>query len=123
VFTRYIKQRGFSIAELIVAMTFLGTLLVVFAVSLDSFARFNRYQLVRQRCIAAAQAELDSISITGKPLLERDFQRLWPGLSVSIKRVEGAGQWQGLELAEVTTSGKSFRHKVQINLSRYVLIK
>lgn len=122
-FVRNVKRFGFSVAELIVAMTFLGILLIVFAVSLDSFAKFNRYQLVRQRCIASAQAELDNITVTGKPILEQDFQRLWPGLNVSIKKTDGVGQWQGMDLVEVTTSGKSFRHKVQVNLSRYVLIK
>jgi prepilin-type N-terminal cleavage/methylation domain-containing protein len=114
------RQRGFLLTELIVTLTVLGILMTVFALSLHAFAKFNGCQLVRQRCIAAAQAELDSITTTGKPVAGEDFERLWPGLTVSIDQSPGAGQWQGMKLVKVTTSGKSFRNKVQIHLSRYV---
>ena len=90
--------------------------------SLYGFAKFNRYQLVRQQCIAAAQAELDSIASTGKPISDEDFERLWPKLGVSITKSPGAGQWQGTEFVEVTTNGKSFRTEVKIQLARYILL-
>ena len=112
---------GFMLTEMIVAATLLGILLVGLALSLHGFARFNRYQLVRQRCIAAAQAELDSITATGTPIPDEDVKRLWPKLTVSIKSSPGTGQWQGLKLIEVTANGKSFRKEVKVQLSRYVL--
>ena len=112
---------GFMLTEMIVAATLLATLLVGLALSLHGFARFNRYQLVRQRCIAAAQAELDSITATGTPIGDEDFKHLWPKLTVSIKSSPGTGQWQGLKLIEVTANGKSFRKEVKVQLSRYVL--
>lgn len=116
------KCGGFLLTELIVGLTILGILLAGLAMSLYGFAKFNRYQLVRQQCIAAAQAELDCIASTGKPISDEDFERLWPKLSVSIKKSPGAGQWQGMELVEVTTNGKSFRTEVKIHLARYILM-
>ncbi|GAJ03972.1 unnamed protein product, partial [marine sediment metagenome] len=74
------KYGGFFITEIVVASAILAILLVGLALSLYGFAKFNRYQLVRQQCIAAVQAELDSITITGKPIPDEDFKRLWPKL-------------------------------------------
>jgi type II secretory pathway pseudopilin PulG len=114
------KRGGFMLTEMMVAATILGILLVVLALSLNGFAKFNRYQLVRQQCRAAAQAELDSITATGKPIRDEDFERLWPKLTISIKSSPGTGQWQGLKLIEVTANGKSYRKEVKVQLARYV---
>ena len=114
------KYNGFLMTEVIVGLSLLGLLLAGLALSLHGLAKFNRYQLIRQRCVAAAQAQLDSITATAEPLSDEDIERLWPGLTVSVKRAPGAGQWQGLELIEVTARGKSFRKEVTIRLSRYV---
>lgn len=117
------KYGGFLLTEITVALTVLGILLIGLALSLDGFARFNRYQLVRQRCTAAAQAELDSIAAMGKPIRDEDFKRLWPKLSISIQESAGIGQWEGMKLVEVTASGKSFRKEVKVQLCRYILAK
>jgi len=101
------RPSGFLLTELIVSLTVLGVLMVGFALSLHAFAKFNRYQLVRQRCIAAAQAQLDSISVTGKPVPEEEVRRLWPGLTVSIHESAGTGQWQGMRLVQVTAAGSA----------------
>ena len=116
------KYSGFFITEIIVASAILGILLVGLALSLYGFAKFNRYQLVRQQCIAAAQAELDSITITGKPIPDADFKRLWPKLGVNIKKSAGTSQWQGMKLVEVTATGKSFNKEVNVQLARYILV-
>jgi Tfp pilus assembly protein PilE len=115
------KRGGFMLTEMMVAATILGILLVVLALSLNGFAKFNRYQLVRQRCIAAAQAELDSITATGTPIGDEDFKRLWPKLTISIKSSPGTGQWHGMKLVEVTANGKSYRKEVKVQLARYIL--
>ena len=114
------RYGGFLLVEMTVGLTVLAMLLAGVAFSMNGMAKFNRYQLVRQQCIAAAQAELDSLTATGKPISDEDFQRLWPELRVSIEETAGTGQWQGMELIEVTASGKSFRKQVQIQLSRYI---
>ena len=115
------KYSGFLLMELTVSLTIVGILLVGLALSLDGFRRFNRYQLVRQRCTAAAQAQLDSIAVTGKPIPDEDFKRLWPKLSISINKADGTSQWVGMKLIEVTTRGKSFNKEVKVQLCRYIL--
>ena len=115
------KDSGFLFVEIVVALAILGMLLVGLALSLHGFAKFNLYQLVRQQCIAAGQAELDSITTIGKPIDDEDFKRLWPKLSISIEESAGTGQWQGMKLVEVTTNGMSFSKEVEVQLARYVL--
>ena len=114
------RSGGFLLAEIIVALTVMAMLLAGLAFSMNGMAKFNRYQLVRQQCIAAAQAELDSLTATGKPIEDEDFSRIWPELSVSIEKSAGDDQWKGMELVNVTASGMSFRKEVKIQLSRYV---
>ena len=115
------EYSGFLLTEIIVALIVLGILLTGLALSLEGFARFNRYQLVRQRCTAAAQAELDSIAVTGKQIEQEDFKQLWPNLSVSIEESVGVGQWEGMKLIKVTTSGKSPPRRMKVELCRYIL--
>ena len=115
------KYRGFLFTEVVVALTILGILLIGLAVSLDAFRRFNHYQLVKQRCISAAQAQLDSITATGKSIRDEDFKRLWPKLSVSFEKSAGTGQWEGMKLVKVAARGNSLDKEVKVKLSRYVL--
>ncbi len=109
--------------EIIVALSLLGLLLAGLALSLSGLARFNRYQLVRQQCIAAAEAQLDSIAATGKPVGDDEFKRLWPKVTVSVKRSPGTGQWQDMELIAVATNGISYHKEVKIKLSRYIRVE
>jgi len=120
VFCEKEKYGGFLLTEIIVAMALLGLILSALAVSLSGFGRFNRYQLVTQQCIAAAQAQLDSITATGKPIAGEDCRRLWPGLTVTIKESPGADQWRGLTLAEATAAGKAYSKEVKVSLRRYI---
>jgi len=113
------RYGGFLLAEMTVSLTILAMLLASVAFSLNGIAKFNSYQLVRQQCIAAAQAKLDSLTATGKPIEDEDVRRIWPRISISIEKSAGDGQWLGTELVEVTASGRSFRKEVKIRLSRY----
>jgi len=115
------KYSGFLLMELTVSLTVLGILLACLALSLNGFRRFNHYQLVRQHCISAAQAQLDSIAVTGKSIHEKDFKRLWPELSVLVQESTASGQWKGMKLVKVRTKGKSFNKEVEIELCRYIL--
>ncbi|MBA7609577.1 hypothetical protein ES703_16768 [subsurface metagenome] len=117
------KYSGFLFTDLVVGLIVLGILLAGLALSLHGFAKFNHYQLLRQHCTAAAQAELDSIAITGRPIRDEDVKRLWPKVSVSIQQSQGIGQWEGMKLVKVTAGGKSFRKEVKVQLSRYILGK
>ncbi len=117
------KYRGFLLTELVVSLVVLGFILTCLALSLNGFRKFNHYQLVRQRCIAAAQAELDSIAVTGREISEEDFKRLWPSLSVSVEKTAGTGQWKGLELVSVKAKARSFNNNVEVELTRYISTK
>jgi len=103
-----------------VAATILGLIAAALAMALYTFSRLNHYHLITQNCIAAAQAQLDSITATGKSIPDEDFQRLWPKLTISLESAPGTGQWEGMNLAKVTASGHSFSTRVKIQLSRYV---
>ena len=116
------KYKGVFLAELIVAFTVLGMLLICLALSLHGFAKFNLFQSVRQQCVAAAQAQLDSITTTGNPVSDDDFKRLWPKINVTIEQSEGTGQWNGLKLVRAKTRGMSFHTPVNVELSRYIEI-
>jgi len=114
------RYGGFLFVEMTVAFTVIAMLLAGVAFSLNGIAKFNHYQLIRQQCIAAAQAELDSFTATGEPIKDEDFNRVWPQLKVSIEKTAGQGQWQAAQLVKVTTSGKYLRKQVIIELSRYI---
>lgn len=113
------KNHGFIMTELIIAIAVLTMLLITFAISLDGFKKLNHYHLVKQRCISAAQATLDSYAITGTAIDDGDLKRLWPDVSVRMDKSEGTGRWKGLKLITVTTSAVSFRKRIEIHLSRY----
>ena len=117
------KYHGYLLIEIVIAIAVLEALVIAFALSLDGFARFNGVQLVRQQCTAAAQAQLDSIAVTGKTIPDEDFKRLWPKLNISIEQSPGTGQWQGLNLVEVEASGMSFSQPVKVQLARYMAVK
>jgi prepilin-type N-terminal cleavage/methylation domain-containing protein len=121
--TEHGTRRGFTLTELIVSIIVLGALFIIFALSLDGFRRLNNYQLVRQRCVSAAQATLDSIASTGSAIDENDLQRLWPGISIKIDESQGSGQWTGLKVITVTAEAASFNKKAEVRLSRYFLKK
>ena len=115
------KYGGFTLIEIMVSVAVLGLVLGGLALSLHGFAKFNRIQWMRQHCIAAAQAQLDSIAVTGEAIRDEDFKRLWPNLSFSFKESSGAGQWEGMKLIEVTANGMSFGKEVKVQMCRYFL--
>ncbi|MEN6577430.1 MAG: hypothetical protein ABFD90_13890 [Phycisphaerales bacterium] len=114
------RQKGIFTAELMVGMALLGLALVGLAVSIQGISLFNRYQWTRQRCMAAAEAQLDSLATTGRPIDEAEIKRLWPDVAVAIERTPGAGPWERLELLRVTATGKAGPHAVMVRLERYV---
>jgi len=114
------KNNGFVFIELIVSLGLLGLIITILSGQLILFSRFNDYQLVRQHCTSAAQAELESISITGQPIDSEQFDKLWPGVDISIKKTDGKGQWNGLKLIKVNAEADSYNRKVKVQLNRYI---
>ena len=114
------KRPGFMTTELIVATAILGIIIVGLTASMSAFSSFNEYQWARQRCIAAAQAQLDSITVTGRPVEPKELARLWGTVEVSVSREPGAAQWEGLELVRVTAVSQAGPRRVTLHLSRYI---
>lgn len=114
------RASGFLLAELIVSITVVGMIVVGLVVTMQVAARSNRYQWSRQQCIAAAQAQIDSLTATGKPLADEQIQRLWPKVTVVVDRSAGQGQWAGLELFQVTATMQATSHPARVRLARYV---
>ncbi|MEJ2649075.1 MAG: type II secretion system protein [Sedimentisphaerales bacterium] len=117
------KRNGFFIVEIMVSLALLGMLIAGLTISMHGLAKFNLYQLVRQRCVAAAQAQLDSISSTGKTISDEEIKRLWPKIEMSVEQKDGTGQWEGLTLFTIKTRGMSYNTPVKVELSRYIRIQ
>jgi NaMN:DMB phosphoribosyltransferase len=114
------EENGMILTELIVAMSVLALLMAGFATALGAYGAINHFYMCKQRCIAAAQAQLDSISVTGKALDEEEFKKLWPKVELSIEKSQGTGQWQSLTLVTVRTEAKTCGRTVTVELSRYI---
>jgi hypothetical protein len=114
------RRRGFFLAEIITATALLGLLIAGLAVSMNGFSMVNDCQWTRQRCTAAAQAQLDCLVATGKPIEPQELHRLWPAVDVSIDRSSGTATWAGLELIQVTAAAQAGSRRVTVHLARYV---
>jgi type II secretory pathway pseudopilin PulG len=106
--------------ELIVALSLLGLIFAGLALSMQGFGAFNRHQWARQQCIAAAQAQLDSLTTRGLLIETQTCQRLWPTVNMTVQRAPGIGQWDGLELARVTATSQAGPRQVRVDLARYL---
>jgi type II secretory pathway pseudopilin PulG len=111
-----IRQRGFLTAELLTAMALLAVIIAGLAVSMSGFSAFNYRQWARQRCTAAALAQLDSLTATGRPVEPQELRRLWPEVELSMSRTPAGRPWDGLELVEVTAVARP----VTVRLTRYI---
>jgi len=111
---------GWLVTETLVSMAILGVLMAALAMARSRTAEFNDYHMVRQRCLAAARAQLDSLAAAGRPIGDGDVRRLWPGVRVRVARADGAGDWAGLKRIEATAAARSRRRKVEVALCRYL---
>ena len=117
---RRIRCGGFLLAELVVATALLGLIITGLAVSMNGFSMVNDYQWARQRCTAAAEAQLDSVMATGQLIEPQELKRLWPGVNVTVHRSAGATPWDGLELVQVAAIAQAGPRKVTVRLARYL---
>ena len=117
---RRVRYSGFLLAELMVATALLGLIIACLAVSMNGFSLVNDCQWARQRCTAAAEAQLDSLTATGRLIEPQEIKRLWPGVDVSVDESSGAAPWDGLELVRVTATAQAGPRKITVHLARYV---
>ncbi len=114
------NKKGSMLVEIMVSIAVLSMLLVAFGKSLGVFRSINHFYISKQRCISAAQAQLDSIAVTGKTINNDTFEQLWPHVDVNIERSTGTGDWTGLTLVKVTAETQTGGRNVEIMLSRYM---
>lgn len=112
-------RRGFFLTEMMVSLAVLATLMVGLALTLHSVRRFHHVLGVRQQCMAAAQAQIDSLVATGLAMDPNRTATLWPRLKVETQVRPGQGQWKGLDLIQATASGPSGPRIVTVTLARY----
>ncbi|MBN1456375.1 MAG: hypothetical protein JW912_00805 [Sedimentisphaerales bacterium] len=115
------KHKGWITTEVVVSIMLLTTLIGTLAMAMSFTRKFNKYQLVNQQCIAAAQAQLDSITVTGRTIDQETLRRLWPMITVTTEIQTPGEDWQGLELARVRATGRSINRskEVTVEMSRY----
>jgi type II secretory pathway pseudopilin PulG len=112
-------RRAFLATEMLVALSILGIVMAGLALTLHSVGRFHRLLWCRQQCLAAGQAQIDSLISTGHGLDPNTLSNLWPRVSTDVEVGPGRGQWQGLDLVKVTASMPDGSHTVRMTLSRY----
>jgi hypothetical protein len=115
-----IKHQGSITIEVITAIFLLLVLTTALLTSLRFYGYYNRLQWTRQRCLAAAQAQLDTLMIQNTPLSREDIERLWPGVKCTIEKQPGQAEWKGLDLYTTTTTAQVHKHIVSIQMKRYI---
>jgi hypothetical protein len=115
------KKHGFIIAEMVTAGFLLLVVLGSFMFALGAYSRFNAVQFARQRCIAAAQAQLDSFSATGSPLSAAEAAKLWPDVKIDVNFDRPRwGQWKGMHLVTVDATAEHKGKTAAVKMSRYI---
>ncbi|MBL7214185.1 MAG: type II secretion system protein [Phycisphaerae bacterium] len=114
------KQAGSLSIEMIVAVGIMAALFSVLAAVGNSFKKVNDHRWARHTMIAAGQAQMDAIAVTGKPIEKATFKRLWPKVKCTVEISKGENLWQGLRKVELHLSAKSHGKTVKTSLTRYI---
>ena len=114
------KHTGMLSVELVVAVSVLATIIGVLAALGVSFGKLNNRLWAKHTCRNAGGAQMDCIGATGKPIDTATFEKLWPGVTYTIEKSGGSGQWEGLQRIDLTLSKKVKQKDVQIHLTRYL---
>ena len=115
-----LHRGGWVFADTIIGLVLLVILLGGWTMTQSALGTFNQYQLARRHCLQAAEAQMDSLTATGRPIEQDQLQRLWPGVTVTIDRTAGQGDWAGLTLLKVSAGASSAGKPVKVELCRYV---
>ena len=111
---------GWMVVDSMIALVILGIALGGFALAQGAAAEVNRFLLARQRCILAAEAQLDSIAATGAAVGKDRFAKAWPNVRTEVTKTPGKGEWAGLVLVKVVASTDSPGRDVRVELARYI---
>lgn len=100
------------------AISILGLLAGAGAYVSHRVGQFNRHELARRRCLAAAEAQVECLAETGRLLPEADARRLWPKVTLSVSSRPGKGVWEGTTRHEVKAAWKR-TPSVSVTLVRF----
>jgi Tfp pilus assembly protein PilV len=112
--------RGVILTEAVVSLVVAA---VVMAAAIDVRIRARREArkaMLYQQCVAAGQAQLESLSAGGGQFEAETVDELWPDIRLETTRTPGTGDWQGLDLATVRAEGKDGQVQTGVTLRRYV---
>ena len=114
------KQSGWLSIEMVIVIGIMAALISVLGVVGNSFKKANDHRWTRHTVLTAGQAQMDAIVITGKPIDEETFRRLWPKVQCTVDITEGGGQWQGLQKIQLDLSAKARERTVKTSMVRYI---
>lgn len=89
------NNRGYLLIEVVAALTVLGIMLGVFSQLLSSSSNASKRLIARQKCIAAALAQLDSLDYTGQMLSAEQIDLLWPNVQVELEQSVDTEPYRG----------------------------
>ena len=115
------RHGGWILAEAIASIVIASTIIFVMTTAQTNASQTNRLLLARQQCIAIAQAQLDSLTATGRPLDADAARQLGPTVTVEFRRRPGQGAWDGLTLVTAVATSPAGAITAKVELSRYVL--
>ena len=107
------------LAEILISLGILGLLMGGLTLAGNTSRKANAILLTRQACVAAAQAHLEALASTGKPVAPDEARRLWPNVRVTLAADDGQGQWEGLKLVTASATGTADGREVKVELARY----
>ncbi len=115
------SRRGWLMVDLMVTLAVLLALTGAMAAIAHSAGRANRVLWAKQQAIAAVEAQLDCLTLTGAPLPKAELTRLWPGvtITVTLTPVEAAG----LVRAEATAAYRVKTRTTTVTGCRYIVGK
>ncbi len=114
--------RAFTLLETLAAIVTVVGVLSALTLTQAAVNRYSAMQLMRSRCVAAAEAEIGRLARSARATSAETVADRWPGVTLSRHRSPGEGDWEGLERLTVTARGRHDRlsRPVVVTLHRYV---
>lgn len=114
------RRTGSLSIEMIVAVGIMAVFFTVIGRFGNTFRKVDESRWARHTLNTAGQAQMDAIFVTGKPIDEADFKRLWPAVECRVEISEGQGQWQGLLKVQLHLMTESRQQPIETSLTGYV---
>ena len=108
------------LTELTIAIGLLVGLGICATTFLHRSGQLNGHLHGQMRCLAAAEAQLDSLATRREPLAVGVVERFWPGVAVTVDQEPGRGDWAGLTRLHVEATTTVNGRDVAVQLARYV---